>query len=161
VVIVQRIVELYVSSVNTRNLRASGAIEHGAGHFPMLVAVHVLYPVALVLEVIFLGSRPGPAWPLWLALWLAAQALRYSAVHALGPRWSVGIWVERGRPLVRTGPYAHMRHPNYCAVVIELLCGPLIFGAWRTALVISILDLIALRVRARAEERAQAEALAR
>lgn len=161
VVIAQRVVELAVSSRNTRKLRAAGAIEHGAGHFPLLVAVHVLFPVSLVLEVFFFGARPGGLWPFWLALWLAAQVLRYAAVSALGPRWSVGIWVLPRAPLVRRGPYAHMRHPNYTAVVIELLAGPMIFGAWRTALAISVLDFFALRIRARAEERALATTYAR
>lgn len=154
VVIAQRVIELLHSRHNTARLRANGAIEHAAGHFPLLVLVHVLYPIALTLECVVLGARPGGVWPLWLGIWLAAQALRYAAVRALGPRWSVGIWTLPGAPPVRTGPYALLRHPNYTAVVLELLAGPLLFGAWRTAIAISLLDLFALRIRIREEERA-------
>jgi len=53
---------------------------------------------------------------------------------------------------VRRGPYGFMRHPNYLAVVVELIAAPLMFGAWRTAVAISLLDLVALGIRIRAEE---------
>jgi hypothetical protein len=39
-------------------------------------------------------------------------------------------------------------------VVLELFAGPMMFGAWRTALAISALNAMALAVRIRAEERA-------
>jgi methyltransferase len=45
-----------------------------------------------------------------------------------------------------------MRHPNYLAVIVELLAAPLMFGAWRTAVAISLLDLVALGIRIHAEE---------
>ncbi len=154
VVAVQRIAELALSARNAKRLKARGAREYGAGHFPLLVLVHALFPVSLAAEVFWLGARPGRLWPLWLGLWLAAQALRYAAVRALRERWSVRIWVVPGAPLVRSGPYRHLRHPNYLAVVAELVAAPLLFGAWRTALGISVLNLVALRIRVRAEEQA-------
>lgn len=154
VLAVQRVAELVHSAHNERRLRARGAIEHGAGHFPWIVALHALYPVLLAAEVLALGARPGPAWPLWLLLWLVAQALRYAAVATLGERWTVRIWVLPGAPLVRRGPYRWLRHPNYVAVILELVAAPMMFGAWRTAFVVSVLNLLALRARIRQEESA-------
>lgn len=154
VLAVQRVAELVHSAHNERRLRARGAIEHGAGHFPWIVALHALYPVVLAVEVLALGARPGPAWPLWLLLWLVAQALRYAAVATLGERWTVRIWVLPDAPLVRRGPYRWLRHPNYVAVILELVAAPMMFGAWRTALVVSVLNLLALRARIRQEESA-------
>jgi methyltransferase len=154
VLALQRAGELLHSARNTRRLEACGAHETGAGHFPLIVAVHVLFPLCLVAEVLALGSRPGRFWPLWLGVWLAAQALRYAAVRALGERWSVRIVVPPGEPPVRRGPYRFLRHPNYLAVVVELIAAPLLFGAWRTAIAISALDLVALAIRIRAEEAA-------
>jgi len=151
---VQRVAELAHSARNVRALRGRGAVQHGARHFPLLVAVHLLFPACLVFEVLRLGARPWPLWPVAFAAWLAAQALRYSAVRALGPRWSVGVWVIPGEPLVRRGPYRFLRHPNYVAVVTELAAAPLMFGAWRTALAIGALNAAALAIRIRAEETA-------
>ena len=150
----QRVGELVVSARHERALAARGAREHAAGHFPLIVLVHVLLPVLLVVEVLVLGARPDALWSLWLALWLAAQALRYAAIHALGERWTVRIWVLPGAPLVTRGPYRFLRHPNYAAVVLELLAAPMLFGAWRTALVVSALNALALTLRIDAENRA-------
>ena len=51
-------------------------------------------------------------------------------------------------------PYRWLRHPNYLAVVLEQLSAPLMFGAWRTAIAISLANLVLLRIRIRCEERA-------
>lgn len=154
VVALQRIGELVLSARNARRVRARGAREYGAGHFPFLVFVHVSFLVCLAAEVILLGARPTSWWPAWLALWLGAQLLRYSAIRALGDRWNVRILVVPGEPPVSTGPYRFIRHPNYVAVAIELIAASLLFGAWRTAIVISLLDAAALWVRVRAENAA-------
>ena len=154
VLAIQRVSELRLSAVNTKRLVARGAREHGSRHFPLIVVVHVLFPLCLVAEVVALGARPGRFWALWLGLWLAAQALRHAAFRSLGERWCVRILVLPGEPLVRRGPYRFMRHPNYVAVIAELLAAPLMFGAWRTAVAISVLDLAALVIRIRAEEAA-------
>jgi methyltransferase len=141
-------------------VRARGAREFGAGHFPYIVAVHVLFFVCLAGEVVFLGAAPGThallaaLWPLAVLVWVGAQVLRYAAIRALGERWNVRIFVVPGEPLVRSGPYRYLRHPNYVAVVLEFIAAPLMFGAWRTAIVISLLNAIALRTRIRAEDAA-------
>lgn len=156
VLVVQRVSELVVSARHSRILEARGGREHAPGHYPFIVALHVLFPVALAAEVLVLGARPGPPAPLWLALWLAAQALRYAAIRALGDRWTVRIWTVPGEPRVRRGPYRLLPHPNYLAVALELLAAPMFFGSWRTALATSIANAAVLAVRIRAEERALA-----
>jgi methyltransferase len=156
VFVAQRMGELVFSARNNRRLRVRGACEHGRGHYPLLILLHTLFPLALVAEVVVLDTRPGRLMPLWLVLWLAAQGLRYAAMRALGERWSTRVLVLPGAPLIRRGPYRWLRHPNYLAVMIEFVAAPLLFGAWRTALVFSLADLAALRVRIRCEQRALA-----
>jgi len=94
-------------------------------------------------------------WPLWLGLFLAAQGLRYWCIATLGFRWNTRILVLPGVPPIRRGPYRLLRHPNYLAVTVEIVCGPLIFGAWATALVAGVADAwLLLAVRIPAEEEA-------
>ncbi len=150
----ERLIELALSARHARRLRARGAVEHGRGHFPLLVALHVLLFPALAFEVLGLGARPGAAWPLWLALFLAAQGLRFASLWALGPRWTVRVLVVPGEPPVRRGVYRFLRHPNYVAVAVELLAGPLLFGAWRTAVLATLANLVAMALRIPVEERA-------
>ena len=152
--VIQRVAELALSARNTRALLARGAQEHGRAHYPLLVAVHTVFPLALAAEVVWLGARPWAWWPLWLALWISAQALRVAAIRSLGERWSTRILVIPDARLVRSGPYRWLHHPNYVAVVVELIAAPLLFGAWRTALAITVFNALALRVRIAAEERA-------
>jgi methyltransferase len=151
---VQRVFELRISQRHAQALRARGAVEYGRRHFPMFVILHTLLPLAMILEVAQLGARPGPLWPMWAGLFLLAQALRYSAIKALGPFWNVRVLVVPGAALVHTGPYRFLRHPNYVAVVIELVAAPMIFVAWRTAILVTLLNALALSVRIRCEERA-------
>lgn len=152
--IVTRVAELVVTARHTPRLKARGARAVRPDAFPLLVVVHVLFPLCLVAEVLWLGARPGPTWPAWLGLWFAAQVLRVASIRALGERWTARVWVLSGVPLVETGPYRFLRHPSYVAVVVDLAAGPLVFGAWRTTLVISLLNAVALRRRIRAEDRA-------
>ena len=154
VIALERAFELLLSARNQRRLVAAGAVEHGRAHFPVFVALHALWPVALVAEVVAAGARPGPWWPAWLGVALAAQGLRAAAIAALGGRWTVRVLALPGAPLVRRGPYRLLRHPNYLAVTLELAAIPMILGAWRTALAASALNQVALAIRVRVEERA-------
>ena len=45
-----------------------------------------------------------------------------------------------------------MRHPNYCGVILEIACVPLIHAAYGTALVWSLANFVMLRYRIRLEE---------
>ncbi len=149
--IAQRVIELVLSARHGRRVRALGAVEYGRRHFPFIVAVHTLFPILLVLEIARCHTRPGPAWPLWLVVWVSAQALRYAAIRALGDRWNVRVVVVPGIAPVNTGIYRWLRHPNYVAVVMELVAAPMMLGAWRTALVVSALNAVALTLRIRCE----------
>jgi methyltransferase len=154
---IMRITELRLSSRNLARLRARGAREAAAGHFPWIVLLHVSYPVLLAWEIAA-GARPRPEWPLWLAVWLGAQVLRWVSIHALGERWNTRIVVLPGEARVRSGIYGWFPHPNYVAVVLEFIAAPLAFGAWRTALFCSAANAMLMAIRIPAEERALREA---
>lgn len=158
-VVLQRLSELALSARNARRLAVRGARRLQVDGFAPLVAVHVLFPLALIAEVLLGGARPGVAWPWWLGLWLVAQGLRYAAVRALGERWNVRVIVVPDAPQIRRGPYRILRHPNYAAVAIELIAAPMMFGAWRTMIALSILNALAVMRRIRLEERALAPPL--
>jgi len=132
-------------------------VERGAGHYPFMVAVHILWLVSTLVEGLLRGPEFPPWWPVPLALFLMAQALRYWAITSLGENWSVRVLVIPGDRLVRRGPYRYFPHPNYVVVAVEVLTFPLIIGAWITALVFSVLNAVFLFVRIREEERALRE----
>jgi methyltransferase len=61
-----------------------------------------------------------------------------------------------GAPLVRTGPFRHVRHPNYLLVIAEIAVLPLAFGAVAIATAFSAVNLVLIARRIRIEESALA-----
>ncbi|HUF47369.1 MAG TPA: isoprenylcysteine carboxylmethyltransferase family protein [Vicinamibacterales bacterium] len=154
-VVVQRLAELRLATRNARWARAEGAVEHGAGHYPAFVVLHTAWLAGWIAEGWTRGPSLTPAWPLWLAGFVFAEGLRYWAIAALGRRWNTRILVIPGRPLVSSGPYRLLSHPNYVAVAIELVSVPMVFGAWLTAAIATMANAaLLLFVRIPAEERA-------
>lgn len=158
-IVLERLVELFVSRRHEKALFARGGKEAGAEHFPLMVVFHTLFLIACPLEV-FLLERPFvPALGLpMLALLAGAMALRYWAIATLGEHWTARVIVVPGAPPVTGGPYRFARHPNYLAVVVEMFAMPLVHTAWVTAVVASLGNAAILRLRIRAEEEALAAA---
>ena len=148
-VTLQRLGELLLAERNTRRLRARGAVEVGRGHYPFLVAVHIGWLIALWL----LGPGP-PIHVLPLVLYVALQAARVWVIATLGERWTTRIIVLPGAPLVRSGPYRWLDHPNYWIVAGEIAILPLVFDTPAVAVFFSILNAIVLWVRIREENKA-------
>ena len=153
----QRLLELVYSRRNERRLRARGAVERGAGHYPAMVALHSLWLLSTLVEGLLRGPEIPAWWPLPLAAFLLVQPLRYWAIVSLGMNWNTRVLVLPGSKLVRSGPYRYFPHPNYVVVVVEVLTFPLIFGAWITAIVFSLLNAVLLYVRIRTENQALKE----
>ncbi len=153
----QRLLELRLSRRHERILRARGAVERGRGHYPLMVGLHVLWLISTLLEGLLRGPGLPAYWPVPLTLFLLVQPLRYWAILSLGENWNTRILVVPGAKLVARGPYRYFPHPNYVVVFVEIATFPLIFGAWVTSLVFSILNAALLSVRIREEDRALAE----
>lgn len=153
----ERLAELAVARRNSAWSRRHGGVEHGRGHYPVMVALHTGLLAGCLAETYAAGRpfQPALGWPM-AALVLAAQALRWWCVSTLGPRWNTRVVVVPALPLVTGGPYAVMRHPNYLAVVVEGAALPLVHGAWLTATCFTAANLPLLAVRLRCENAALA-----
>lgn len=150
-VTLQRLVELQLADRNSRRLLSEGAIEYGRGHYPFIVALHMLWLAALW------WSAPGRAIHLPLLLAFAILQLgRVWVIATLGSRWTTRIIVKPGAPLVRGGPYRFLNHPNYAIVTLEIAVLPLTFGLWEIVLIFSLLNAAILAIRIREENRALA-----
>jgi methyltransferase len=135
----------------------------------------ILYPLAFVLmgaeglwrsrplDVVGSGGLPAilaaegmpPAW--WVAgivLMLGSKALKYWAIANLRDRWTFKVLVLPGAPLVRTGPYRYVDHPNYIAVCGELVGMMLMMSAWVSGPIMALAFGATLVKRVRVETRA-------
>jgi methyltransferase len=148
----QRLIELAYAGRNTRRLLARGGVEIGRAHYPLFVLLHGGWLLALA---VFVPADTPPSW-LLLALFVLLQAGRIWVVATLGPYWTTRIITLPQAPLVTRGPYRFVRHPNYLVVTGEIAVLPLAFGAWRLALVFSVLNALLLTWRIRIENGALA-----
>jgi methyltransferase len=149
-VVLQRVGELWYASRNTRALKARGAVEHGRGHYPLIVLLHASW-----LTAIALGLRRDPAIrALPLLLFVLLQALRVWVLATLGPYWTTRVITILGMPLVHRGPYRFLSHPNYLVVIGEIALLPLMFGQVTNAEVFSVLNGAVLAWRIHIEDAA-------
>jgi len=152
-VTLQRLGELVLAKRNTDRLRAQGAREVAAGHYPLIVGLHAAWLAGLWYFVVW--RAPDMAVNLmWLGVFVLLQALRVWVIATLGPRWTTRIMVLPGAPLVVGGPYRFVSHPNYCVVAAEILVLPLVFGLVWYGIAFSVLNAAVLWLRIRAEEAA-------
>jgi methyltransferase len=149
-VLLQRLAELALAAANTRRLRALGAVEIDARGYPWFAALHAAWLGSLLL---LLPADATPSWPL-LGLYALLQLGRLWVVASLGRRWTTRIIVLPGAPLVRSGPYRWLRHPNYAVVIAEIALLPLAFGAIAIALVFSAANFLLIARRIRIEDAA-------
>jgi methyltransferase len=152
---IERLAELVVAKRNLAWSLERGGRESGFGHYPFMVVLHTGLLAGCLVEV-WVGDRsflPGLGWPM-LVLVVLAQALRWWCIRTLGHQWNTRIVVVPGLERVTGGPYRHIPHPNYVAVVVEGIALPLVHTAWITALVFTVLNAGLMRIRIRAEDAA-------
>ena len=128
--------ETRVSWRHERELRRLGAV---CPPGDVYAAMAVLYPatfVAMMIEGLWrAGTEPvqAPDGPNWFAsgvlLFAASKALKYWAIRSLGVRWTFRVFNVPSLPLVTSGPYRYLAHPNYVAVVGELVGAAMMCGA--------------------------------
>jgi methyltransferase len=145
----QRGGELWLSRSHTKALMARGAVEIAPGHYPLMVVLHTAWLTSLW---VFGHNQPVNATA--LVAYLALQGLRVWVMATLGPRWTTRIIVLPNAPLVTSGPYRFLRHPNYAVVAGEIALLPLTLHLPWIAAIFTVLNAGVLFIRIRAENAA-------
>lgn len=141
-------------------------------------AVAKRYPVSLLgitLQSVAYGMvwslRPG-LWPhvhppraledamavLAVPLAMASAWLTVAAKQTLGKQWSLEARLAEGHRLIVGGPYSHMRHPIYTAMLGLLVATGLVMAHWIALVSAIVIFSIGLEIRVRAEEKLLREA---
>ncbi|MGO4886672.1 isoprenylcysteine carboxyl methyltransferase family protein [Anaerobacillus sp. MEB173] len=153
-VIVQRLVEVLIANRNAKWILSQGGYEVGRNHYRIMVFMHAFFFLALLIEVTL--NQTGFLW--WsifpLSIFLITQFGRIWTLTSLGKYWNTRIMILPHAEVVKKGPYQLIRHPNYVIVAIEIAVLPLIFQAYWTAVIFSLLNAWVLSVRIKAEENA-------
>jgi methyltransferase len=154
IVVAPMLFEAALSRRNERQLRALGAAEpHDDVYWLMQLAYPAAF-VAMLVEGWLRGPRVDVVVSAGFAIFLGAKLLKYWAIVTLGVRWTFRVLVPPNSTRILIGPYRLLRHPNYLAVIGELLGAALVARA-PVAGAIAILAFGALiLLRIRVEERA-------
>ncbi len=108
---------------------ARGAREEGANYYPVVAVTHLGW----IASLFFLIPPDAHAfWPL-IGLYVLLQAARYWVIATLGPYWTHRIITLDEAPVVSSGAYRFVKHPNYAITIAETLLLPLAFSAFALA----------------------------
>lgn len=154
--ILQRLVELFISKRNEKWLRSRGAIEYGKEHYKLIVLLHVAFFLSMILEYILTRSNfeMDLISYVFLVILIILQVFRVIILSTLGKYWNTRILRIPNAPLVQKGIYKYIRHPNYFLVMAEIFVIPMIFGLYWTAIIFTIMNLLVLKIRIREENKA-------
>ena len=132
-VLAQRGVEELYSARNTKALLAAGAQEAGASYYPVVATTHL----AWIASLFFLIPATATISIVLASAYLLLTVLRYWVIGTLGRFWTHRIITLKDAPMVRSGPYALVRHPNYVVTIAETFLLPVVFGAWALACIMT------------------------
>jgi methyltransferase len=159
-IFVPMLVEFARARRNERAQLARGGIEPPDDVYSLM---RIVYPAAFFAMLAEGATRgisstrstglPGVA-AAGLVVFAAAKIVKWSAIRALGQRWTFRVIVVPGDALVVRGPYRYLRHPNYAGVIGELAGAALMTRAVLTGPVAVILFAVLLRKRIAVEEKA-------
>jgi methyltransferase len=94
--------------------------------------MRIAYPgvfLAMLAEGVFRGVPSANLIAAGAVLFAASKALKWWAIFSLAQAWTFRVIVIPGTSLVDDGPYRYLRHPNYVAVIGELVSVALLTGA--------------------------------
>jgi protein-S-isoprenylcysteine O-methyltransferase Ste14 len=148
-----------VSARNAKQAARREALGSRAAHIvPLVVAAWLLaaprMPVRWLEEPLpFAGA--AAYWSGALIAVLGFAITVWARVH-LGRNWSGTVTVKQDHELVRSGPYAWVRHPIYTGLLLALIGSALARAEWRGVLAV-LIAFAALWRKLRLEERWMSE----
>ena len=152
-VMVVMALEASISRRNEMALRKRGAVEASGDVYRTMQWAYPASFGAMAIEGAMFGDAPGTTAIVGACLMMGSKALKFWAIASLGDRWTFKVLVVP-EPLVTRGPYMWLRHPNYVAVVGELVSMALLVGALVTGPVATIFFTLLMWRRIRVEDRA-------
>jgi len=121
-----------------------------------ILAATFLLLFAQWIRIGFLGWRFVPVTPAifesGFVLALAGITLALWARLHLGRNWSDKFVLKVDHELIRSGPYAYLRHPIYSGVLLGVAGTAIVVGEWRGAIAFCML-LVNYSIKARREEK--------
>lgn len=149
-VMAQRGLEELHSARNTKGLLAAGGREEASAYYPVVAATHL----AWIASIFFLIPPDAIVVLPLIAYYLVLQIVRYWVIGSLGRYWTHRIITLPDAPIVTSGPYRYLSHPNYAVTIVETFVLPSAFGALALGAIMTALWWTVLSTKIRLEDEA-------
>ncbi|HKJ30811.1 MAG TPA: isoprenylcysteine carboxylmethyltransferase family protein [Balneolales bacterium] len=93
-----------------------------------------------------------PLFVLGVVIELTALVLRWISIYIMGGSFSRKIRVGGNQKIIKSGPFAVIRHPNYLAGLLMYLSFGFIYGTWVSLFCAILLGLLVYLYRINVEE---------
>ena len=143
-----------VSALRVKRAKVKEPVINRLGHTSFLVLAFFLM-FGKLSHVPILGARLFPVSSevqhLGIAVTCAGIAITMWSRLILGTNWSARVTLKEDHALIRSGPYAYVRHPLYTGLLVALAGTSLLVGEWR-AIPAFLIAAIGFSIKARHEE---------
>ncbi len=120
----------------------------------VMVASHLFFFFGSLLELLLTSKSINYFFVLaGIIIFSLGFLLRKRVIKTLGPIWSINIEISDDQYLITDGPYALCRHPNYLAILMEVVGFCFIANSFYTLAVTLIVYIPIMMIRIKIEER--------
>ena len=107
----------------------------------VVVAYELLFGKWLSIGPLRQRFVPQEVWIAWagIALTWVGTAFAIWARYCIGEYWSARVTLKEGHQLIRSGPYAYVRHPIYTGMLLGCIGAALVVGEWRGIVAVVLL----------------------
>jgi protein-S-isoprenylcysteine O-methyltransferase Ste14 len=108
---------------------------------PLVVAFELLFSHSKWLGPLRLRFLPAEDWIVWsgIALTTLGVAVAIWARYSIGQYWSARVTLKEGHRVIRSGPYAWVRHPIYTGMLLGAVGTAVVIGEWRGVVAVAII----------------------
>jgi protein-S-isoprenylcysteine O-methyltransferase Ste14 len=107
----------------------------------VVLAYYLLFSDRPRIGLLQLRFVPQQDWIGWVGIavtWVGV-AVAIWARYCIGEYWSARVTLKEGHRLIRSGPYAFVRHPIYTGMLLGCVGTALVVGEWRGILAVVLL----------------------
>ena len=107
----------------------------------VVLAYNLLFATWLRIGPLRLRFVPDESWIAWtgIAVTWVGTAVAIWARTCIGANWSARVTLKEDHKLIRSGPYAYVRHPIYTGMLLGCVGAALVVGEWRGVLAVVLL----------------------